>query len=116
MLTSLLILAVLFILVAIAGCFDSFKFSNDTLEFTGDKLQHAIGSIALFVLLVSIMHIGTLIAYQLVFILGTLWEIKDGFMDYKKYGWIGGDGFSYNDIAYDMLGVSLVILISYIMH
>jgi hypothetical protein len=26
-----------------------------------------------------------------------LWEIKDGFLPWEKYGWIGGDGFSWRD-------------------
>jgi len=26
-----------------------------------------------------------------------LWEVKDGFLPWEKYGWIGGDGFSWRD-------------------
>jgi len=26
-----------------------------------------------------------------------LWEIKDGYLPWEKYGWIGGDGFSWRD-------------------
>ena len=26
-----------------------------------------------------------------------LWEVKDGFLPWEEYGWIGGDGFSWRD-------------------
>ena len=33
-----------------------------------------------------------------------LWEIKDGLFSYKKYGYWGGDGFSYRDHAAATIG------------
>lgn len=37
--------------------------------------------------------------------LGLSYEVKDGFVPYEKYGIIGGEGFSKNDLLCDLMGV-----------
>jgi len=39
--------------------------------------------------------------------LGLIWEIKDGYVPWEKGGVLGGEGFSYNDLKMDFLGVVL---------
>ena len=41
----------------------------------------------------------------------TFWEIKDYFMDWKKYGWIGGDKFSWKDLIATVAGGGFYLLI-----
>ena len=36
---------------------------------------------------------------------GVIWEIKDGLIPYERAGFIGGEGFSWNDILMDASGV-----------
>jgi hypothetical protein len=43
---------------------------------------------------------------------GFLWEVKDGFICWQKYGAIGGDGFSYKDYTADFAGM----IIGYFFH
>lgn len=40
----------------------------------------------------------------------TLWEVKDYFMSWKKYGWWGGDKFSWKDGIATIAGGGLYIL------
>lgn len=44
--------------------------------------------------------------------LGVLWEVKDGFVPYEKYGIWGGEGLSLYDIQCDIMGVTTNRLIS----
>jgi len=41
----------------------------------------------------------------LTFGLGISYEVKDGFVPYEKYGVLGGEGFSKNDVLCDLTGV-----------
>ena len=59
----------------------------------GDKIQHAIGGFIL-----------ALLSTWVSIIFWLLWEVKDGYIDYEKYGWWGGDGFSYKDFIYSLGG------------
>ena len=40
-----------------------------------------------------------------------LWEIKDGFVPYEKYGFWGGEGFSTKDIVAGAVGIGLNLLV-----
>jgi len=37
--------------------------------------------------------------------LGIGWEIKDGIIDYRYFGILGGEGFSWNDVKMDLSGI-----------
>ena len=37
--------------------------------------------------------------------LGFLWECKDAVVPWEKYGWLGGEGFSFGDLTCDITGV-----------
>ncbi len=39
--------------------------------------------------------------------LGVVNEIKDQFLPYQKYGWIGGDGFSKKDLIANCVGIAV---------
>lgn len=45
--------------------------------------------------------------------LGTLWEVKDGFVPYEKIGFWGAEGFSMMDLKLDIAGVVLNRVASY---
>lgn len=36
---------------------------------------------------------------------GIAWEVKDGYVPWEKYGVLGGEGFSRNDIYADLTGI-----------
>lgn len=36
---------------------------------------------------------------------GVAWEVKDGFIPYEKYGYWGGEGFSWMDVGTDITGI-----------
>ena len=40
--------------------------------------------------------------------IGILNEVKDWALPYQKYGWIGGDGFSWRDILANLVGIVLL--------
>ena len=43
---------------------------------------------------------------------GVVWEIKDGFVPYEKFGKYGGEGFSWMDVRTDIYGVVLSRMIN----
>ena len=71
-----------------------------------DKIEHAVGSAALAVLLMIFFPVAW--ACLIAFVLGILWEIKDGFLHWEKYSWWGGEGFSWKDLSADFVGVATV--------
>lgn len=77
-----------------------------------DKVQHFLGGF-----LFAILNIWFSIVFWL------LWEIKDGFISYKKgyitnwpirYNW-GGDGFSWRDLIASWLGVLIAVGLKWIL-
>ncbi len=80
-------------------------------DFSGwDKPSHAIAGAMGFGLLKSfgvndndnlMISIGCAIGY----------EVKDYLIPASKYGWIGGDGFSWRDIVADVVGIGAMHLI-----
>ena len=66
-----------------------------------DKWEHLIG----FGILSLITGLWTTI------ILAVAWEVKDGLMKWEDFGWIGGDGFSYKDIIWSVVGILIVQII-----
>ena len=44
---------------------------------------------------------------------GVAWEIKDGFCPYEKFGYWGGEGFSFMDVKIDIAGVAINRILNY---
>jgi len=106
-----IIAGLLLIVMGLLNYLDSFRVSEDSLKLTTDKVEHAVGSGLLFLALMFITRLNCFDAYMVTIILGMLWEIKDGFVPYERYGWIGGDGCSVNDLTYDIIGAVIMVLI-----
>lgn len=107
------------IIIVFALCFNAiagFRFSNSDFNSTSgtvikyDKVEHLVGSMLLFKTIDSFTDNRTAVQYSI--LCGIAWEIKDGFMPYEKYGWFGGDGFCFRDLAADVFGVLLASRIS----
>ncbi len=73
-----------------------------------DKIEHMIGSAILAYLFTLFLPVNW--ACLTAFACGLLWEIKDGFLHWEVYGWWGGEGFSWKDLAADCLGVGIIFL------
>ncbi len=71
-----------------------------------DKAEHAIVSAILT--LIAMIFMPLAMACLLVLFIGSLWEIKDGYMHYEVYGWFGGEGFSWKDLIADFIGIAIV--------
>lgn len=70
-----------------------------------DKLEHfLIYFLAGFVLSFKFAAKAVIV---LLFAIGLLWEIKDALMPYEKYGWWGGEGFSWKDLTANIIGIAL---------
>lgn len=70
-----------------------------------DKLEHFLVYFLAAFLLSFKLAKETVIA--LLCAIGLLWEIKDALMPYEKYGWWGGEGFSWKDTAANLVGIVL---------
>lgn len=75
-----------------------------------DKLEHLLGSF-LLTLFLSIFLNPYLLALTTL-TLAVLWEIKDALFPFETYGILGGDGFSFRDLAADYLGILLYLCLN----
>ena len=82
------------------------RWANDTLEPTDDKQVHAVGSFGLYYMLVN-KNIESKKAVIIVYNLGLAKECMDALLPWERYGKMGGDGFSTNDMLYNMLGITI---------
>lgn len=73
-----------------------------------DKAEHLVGAGLLEMALFFALPKGTK-KYSVPIALGAglIWEVKDGFLDHRRYGWIGAEGFSFKDLIADAVGVSV---------
>jgi uncharacterized protein YfiM (DUF2279 family) len=90
--------------IAYAGIIEGDKFTIAKDSFLAkDKIVHLLG--------------GVLLGYTLdrsrAMDLNVLWEMKDGFANYQKYGAIGGDGFSWKDLAVTRAGIEIGIMLKH---
>ncbi|MGH7495019.1 MAG: hypothetical protein ACREOO_21815 [bacterium] len=76
--------------------------------FTDDKGFHAFGSAYLYSVLAKKMPKGY--AALTTIALGAAWEVKDAYVRYEVVPILGGDGFSYKDLTFDVGGVGLGLL------
>ena len=86
-------------------CAAEWRWANDTLEPTDDKQVHAIGSFGLYYMLVY-KNIEPNKAVAIISSLGIAKECADALVPWERYGRMGGDGFSTNDILYNILGLA----------
>ena len=80
------------------------RWSEDTLEPTDDKQVHAVGSFGLYYLFIN-KGMTQNKAIASVLGLGLFKEGIDALVPWETYGRWGGDGFSKNDIVYNVIGV-----------
>ena len=80
------------------------RWADDTSEFTMDKEAHFVGSAGAYFFFrhKEYTEIES-IKYSLY--LGLSKEVIDALLPWEKYGQWGGDGFSKDDLIYDILGI-----------
>ena len=97
---------ILTILVFLSQIYSSqWRWANDTMLPTDDKQVHAVGSFGLYYMLVH-KDVKPNKAVIIVSILGLTKECLDAYFPWETYGRMGGDGFSKNDIAYNLIGLT----------
>ena len=70
-----------------------------------DKVDHFIATPVVYVSLRTIFKLSKLEAFVATALLAIAWEIKDGFLSHKIYGFWGGDGFCWKDLTAGMAGM-----------
>ena len=107
-------IAVTVFLLITTSAFAQFRWSEDS-WFTKqgviikyDKIEHAVlgGCLAVAVYAISRSWISTFVWSTT---LNCLWEIKDGFLEWERFGWIGGDGFSWKDFIASEVGILITM-------
>jgi|3_EtaG_2_1085321.scaffolds.fasta_scaffold73926_2 hypothetical protein len=88
----------------------NWRWSEDTLQLTHDKETHAVGSFGLYYLFVN-KGMSQKKAVTSVLVLGLVKEGLDALVPWEEYGSWGGDGFSKNDIVYNVIGVGSAYII-----
>ena len=86
------------------------RWAEDTLQPTEDKQVHGVGSFGLYYLFTSKGMTPTQ-AIKTTVGLGLLKEGIDALVPWEQYGSYGGDGFSKNDVVYNLIGVGSAYLI-----
>lgn len=77
-----------------------------------DKVEHFVGGIATYETCLLLYKGSKLRAFVLAVNLQIAWEIKDAFVPWEKYGWIGGEGFSWKDALCGIGGVFFAMLLN----
>lgn len=85
----------------------TFRIAKDNWT-TEDKGFHAFGSAYLYSVLAKKMPKGYAALTSIA--LGAAWEVKDAYVRYEVVPVLGGDGFSYKDLTFDVGGVGLGLL------
>ncbi len=70
-----------------------------------DKLEHFL--VYFLAAFMFSFKLPKKIVIALLFAIGLLWEIKDALLPYEKYGWWGGEGFSWKDLTANMIGMAV---------
>ena len=86
------------------------RWAEDTLQPTEDKQVHGVGSFGLYYLFTSKGMTPTQ-AIKTTIGLGLFKEGIDALVPWEQYGSYGGDGFSKNDVVYNVIGVGSAYLI-----
>ena len=109
-----MLIKVIMVLLVTSFCFPQkfgqWRWADDTSEFTMDKEAHFVGSSgAYFFFRHKDYTIKESVLYT--FYLGLGKECIDAILPWEKYGRWGGDGFSKYDLAYNVAGIGLAVLI-----
>ena len=91
-------------IVAADGETGVFRWATDGSNFGHDKQAHFCAGFGFYFFFVH-YKVSKLWAVFIGLIMGLMLEIKDSFMPHDAFGWWGGDGFSYYDLAYDAIGL-----------
>ena len=86
------------------------RWANDTMELTLDKEAHTGVSFGLYYLFTK-KGMTQKKAISTTIYLGLFKETVDALVPWEQYGIIGGDGFSKNDVVYNIIGIGLAYLL-----
>ncbi|MBN2201390.1 hypothetical protein JW777_05500 [bacterium] len=75
-----------------------------------DKLEHFAASACLYSIL-RVYEAEERSSASAVFSTGVLWEVKDAIVPWERFGFWGGDGFSWRDLCADGLGIAAAVLV-----
>ncbi|MDM7926723.1 MAG: hypothetical protein QUS35_11970 [bacterium] len=75
-----------------------------------DKIEHFAASACLYSIL-RVYEAEEGPSASAVFSTGVLWEGKDAVVPWERFGFWGGDGFSWRDLAADGLGIAAAVLV-----
>ena len=90
--------------------FSEWRWSNDTMELTHDKEAHFVGSAGAYFFFKH-KDYTTMESIRYTFYLGLAKECIDAVVPWEEYGAWGGDGFSKNDLTYNVSGIMLAVLL-----
>ena len=97
-------------MVITIGYPQQWRWANDSMEMTFDKEAHFAASFGLYYMF---KYKGFSDKKSIVYTtaLGLTKETIDALLPYEKYGRMGGDGFSKNDLVYNLLGIGIAYAI-----
>ena len=95
---------------------DRYLLSHDTWNSTSgafikyDKIEHFIGGIITYLIFRHVFKLNVQDSSYWSFVFWSMWEHKDALLSYKKYGFWGGDGFSYRDLIASTGGIMIGVI------
>ena len=101
-----MLIKVLMVLLMVSMAHTEWRWADDNLDFTPDKETHLFTSFGFYYMF---RHKGysELDSFKYTFYCGLAKEVIDALVPHEKYGRIGGDGFSKNDLVYNLLGIGI---------
>jgi hypothetical protein len=97
---------IMVLIIVLSIGYPQWRWANDTIEFTHDKQTHFAGSFGLYYMFKS-KDFTDKESFLYTTALGVTKEIIDATLPWEKYGVWGGDGFSKNDLVYNLFGMGL---------
>ncbi len=93
--------------------YSEWRWANDTMELTHDKEAHFVGSAGAYFFFRH-KDYTVIESIKYTFYLGLAKECIDAVVPWEEYGAWGGDGFSKNDLTYNVSGIILAVLLDQI--
>jgi len=93
--------------------YSEWRWADDTMELTHDKEAHFVGSAGAYFFFKH-KDYTTMESVKYTFYLGLAKECIDAVIPWEEYGAWGGDGFSKNDLTYNVSGIILAVLLDQI--
>tara|TARA_Y100000992_G_scaffold280217_1_gene227085 strand:- start:360 stop:761 length:402 start_codon:yes stop_codon:yes gene_type:complete len=90
--------------------YSEWRWADDTMELTHDKEAHFVGSAGAYFFFKH-KDYTTMESVKYTFYLGLAKECIDAVIPWEEYGAWGGDGFSKNDLTYNVSGIILAVLL-----